>query len=101
MPGSNRSLSSQSKHDRKVLQIVMEYKKKGYEMEADIPGYPKPRTISSYRPDVIARKGGYETIIEVETLDSIGSARDIAQQSAFRHEAMRDPKLHFRRVVAE
>ena len=101
MPSSNRSLSSQSKHDRKVLQIVMEYINKGYQIKADIPGYSKPGPILGYRPDIVASKGDHKTIIEVETPDSIGSDRDLAQQKAFRQAAEGEPKIHYKRLIAE
>lgn len=101
MPGSGRGQSSQNKHDRKVKEVAKDYGARGYDVLADVPGYPKPPTIGGYRPDVVARKGGQETVVEVETPDSVNSERDIAQQGAFLRAARRSEKRHYRRIVTE
>ena len=101
MPGSGRGQSSQSKHDRKVREVAKDYEARGYNVGADIPGYPQPPTIGGYRPDVVARKGGQETIVEVETPDSVNSPRDIAQQRAFHQVARRSEKRHYKRVITK
>jgi len=99
MPGSGRGKHSQSKHDRKVREIAKDYKLRGYDVSADISGYPQPPTTGGYRPDVVAKKSGRETIVEVETPDSVNSPRDIAQQNAFRQAARRSEKRHYKRIV--
>lgn len=101
MPGSRRGQASQSKHDRKVRQIARDYQARGYDVSADVAGYPQPPTIGRYRPDVVARKGGHETIVEVETPDPVNSPRDIVQQGAFQRAARRSEKGHYKRVIAE
>ena len=100
MAGSGRSPKSQSKHDREVEKIVEEYKEKGYSVSADIRGYSKPKTVSGYRPDVVATKDNREIIIEVETLDSLNSVRDLEQKGAFQR-AARKPNVKFIRRITK
>lgn len=94
-----RLYSSQSKHDAKVSAEARTYDSNGYDVWADVSGWPQPEIINGYRPDVIAEKGRHTSVIEVETPDSVDSARDLAQQKAFREWADRSEYRHFRRVV--
>ena len=94
-----RSKTSQSKHDVEVRKIAKHYERKGYNVRADVRGYPQPRTIGGYRPDVIAKRGREQKIVEVETPDSVGSARDRAQQQAFRQIAHRNVNTTFTRKI--
>jgi Holliday junction resolvase len=96
-----RSKQSQSKHDTKVRQIAKEMEQKGFKVQADISGYKRPKTIGGYRPDVMAVKGSDIKIIEVETPDSLKSARDIGQQKAFRQAAKQSQNTAFRKIVSE
>jgi len=81
---TQRSKTSQSKHDTAVRRIAKDLKVKGYEVRADVQGFAQPGTLGGYRPDVVAIKGTHRKIIEVETSESVDSARDRGQQSAFR-----------------
>lgn len=101
MPGSGRRQASQRDHDRKVREIAQDYRRRGYNVRADVAGYQRPPTIGGYRPDVVASKSGQETIVEVETPDSTNSARDAAQRRAFLRAARRSEKRHYRRVITE
>lgn len=101
MSGSGRGKASQSKHDRMVEKIAQDYEDKGYDVSADVEGYSQPPTIGGYRPDIVATKGGQETIVEVETPDSVNNPRDIAQQGAFRRAARRSETRHYRRAVTK
>ena len=96
-----RSKRSQSKHDARVRKIAQRLEREGYDVKADIAGFPQPDTIGGYRPDVIARKPGQRRVIEVETPDSVGSARDEGQRKAFRHAAGRSKKTMFRREIVD
>lgn len=96
-----RTKKSQSRHDNEVKRITREFKKKGYDVKADIPGYSRPDTISGYRPDIVATKGNQTKIVEVETTESISSARDIKQSKAFRNAATRSKSTTFRRKVVD
>ena len=100
MAGTRRGSSSQSKHDREVKKTAKEFEDKGYEVNADIQGYSKPKTVLGYRPDVAATKGNKKVIVEVETPDSVNIARDKAQQAAFSR-AARKPTVKFIRRVTK
>lgn len=96
-----RSKPSQSKHDREVGKIARAYERKGFNVKADLSGYEKPGTIGGYRPDVVAKKGNLRKIVEVETPDSVDSARDQQQQRAFRNAAKRSVRTTFQRKVTK
>jgi len=61
---AKRSKTSQSKHDTEVRRIARDLKNKGYEVKADVKGFPQPKTVGGYRPDVVATKGKQRKIIE-------------------------------------
>lgn len=94
-----RSRNSQSKHDRTVKRVADSYEKRGYDVSADIKGYQRPKTIGGFRPDVVAKRGRERVIVEVETPDSVDSARDQRQQQAFRRAANRSVNTRFRRTI--
>ncbi len=96
-----RKKQSQSKHDAKVRSIARDLTDKGFDVRADLKGYKKPDTISGYRPDVVATKGKQKRIIEVETPDSVNSARDVKQQKAFRNAANQSANTTFRRTITD
>ena len=98
---AHRSMTSQSKHDTAVRRIARGLKAQGYEVKADVKGYSQPGTFGGYKPDVVAIKGRHRKIIEVETTESVASARDIAQQSAFRRTANRAQNTIFRRDIVK
>lgn len=94
-----RSKSSQGKHDKEVRKMAASLKRQGYDVSADITGYAKPSTIGGYRPDVVAKKGRKRVIVEVETADSVDSARDVNQQRAFARAASRTKNTTYKRRV--
>jgi len=96
-----RGRSSQSKHDKKVKEIASDYAQKGFDVKADVKGFSRPVTIGGFRPDVVATKGKLKTIIEVETPDSIDSARDTMQKSAFSKASSKSKNTSFKRFIAE
>ena len=98
---TQRSMTSQSKHDSAVRRIARDLKAKGYDVRADVTGFFQPRTFGGYKPDVVATKGKYRKIIEVETTESVAGARDIAQQSAFSRVANRSQNTVFRRDIVK
>jgi hypothetical protein len=79
-----RTKKSKTKHNSTVRKLAKEYEDKGYEVKADLGGFKKPDTIGGLRPDLRVKKGKQETLIEVETPDSVDSARDQNQQQAFK-----------------
>ena len=74
------SRNKESKHDKTVRRSAGGYKGKGYSVSADVQGYRKPKLIGGRRPDLIARKGSREVVVEVETPSS--HKRDSSQQEA-------------------
>ena len=98
MPRSGRA---QSKHNAEVRKVATDLKKKGYNVNADVRGFSRPDTIGGYRPDVVGRKGAERKIVEIETPDSVSSARDLAQQKAFREAAKRSKNTTFTRKVTK
>ena len=98
---SKRSKKSQSKHDETVARVAGGYKSHGWKVEADLPGSSKPKTIRGHRPDVIARKGKQERVIEVETPKSINSAHAKSQREAFRKWSSENPNRTARTKVTE
>jgi hypothetical protein len=96
-----RSKRSHATHDKKVRQEVNKLKKQGFDVSADLPGFPQPKVIGGYRPDIIAQKGKQRKIIEVETSDSKDNARDKGQQKAFRQAANRSDNTTFRRTISD
>ena len=96
-----RSRRSQSAHNAKVKSEARKLERSGHKVRADVKGYEKPKTLGGYRPDIVAKKGAARKIIEVETPDSAQTARDQAQQRAFRRAADRSDGTTFRRVIAD
>lgn len=96
-----RTKKSQSKHDKEVLGIAKDYEKKGYDVKAEAKGFGRPAAIGGVRPDVVAMKGKTRKIVEVETPDSVGSARDEKQKEAFRKAAKRSKNTTFRRTIVK
>jgi len=96
-----RSKRNQTKHDSEVRKEANKLDRQGFEVEADVPGFPQPKTLGHYRPDIIAKKGKQRKIIEFETPDSLESARDKKQQRAFRQAANQSKNTTFRRVITD
>jgi len=78
---------------------VNDFKQKKYEVEADLSGFSKPKLVGGYIPDIRAKKGNKEVIVEVETTDSVNSERDIKQQGAFQRWARRSEERQFKRKI--
>lgn len=88
-----RSPNQQSKHDRGVEKTAEYYERRGYTVQADIPGYDRPKTIDGRRPDVIAKGHGETVVVEVETRDAL--EKDRAQQQTFKEYADERDKVRF------
>jgi len=93
---SKRGPGSQNAHDNKVKALAKELQKKGYAVNADIPGYNRPAPIGKDKriPDIEAQKGGRIKLIEVETKESI--ITDRKQQETFRRSAAQRPNTTFK-----
>ncbi|MEW6374739.1 MAG: hypothetical protein AB1502_02985 [Thermodesulfobacteriota bacterium] len=75
--------------------------RKGYTVLADLPGWEQPETIKGLRPDLRVRKKGHETLIEIETPESVESARDEKQKKVFKQWSAKSEHRHFRRIITE
>jgi len=95
----SRSRKSQTKHNTKVRSIARRLERQGFDVKADVRGYIQPDTIRGFRPDVVGIKGRQRKIHEVETKDSMDSARDESQQKAFRQAADQSKNTTFKRTV--
>ena len=97
---ARRTKTAQSAHDAEVRRVAKQLKGQGYDVTADVRGYPQPKTIGGYRPDVVGKRGGQRRIVEVETSESVDTKRDLGQQRAFEQAANRSKDTTFsRRVV--
>ena len=95
----SRSGKNQSKHDAKVLSIAKKLERQGFKVKADVRNYKQPDTIRGFRPDVVGIKGSQRKIHEVETPDSVDTARDRKQQKAFRQVAKQSKNTTFKRTT--
>jgi len=92
-----RTKIGQKKHDEGVLRSANYYEKLGFKVAVDLPGHKKPKEISGFIPDIIAKKGGEEIIIEVETRKTIISDKE--QQEKFKKYAGRSNNRKFRTKI--
>jgi len=102
MSKRSRTKIEQSKHDRVVRRLANELKDKGWCVRADVKGYPRPYTVGykkPKRPDIYARKGSKEIIIEVETDSSIGTKRTFIQDQKFKRWKRAKPKTRQYRLI--
>ncbi|MCK4444774.1 MAG: hypothetical protein KAW09_09535 [Thermoplasmata archaeon] len=90
---AKRRKPEQSKHNRAVKMEAKRYERKGWKVQADIPGYPKPPEIGGRRPDIKATKPGTTRIVEVETPSTMKSDKD--QHSTFRRHAGQKRRTKF------
>jgi len=96
-----RTTRSQTAHDAEVRRTAKALARQGFEVAADVRGFKQPKTIGGMRPDIIGTKGLKRKIIEVETADSVASARDIKQRRAFKTAAARAKHTTFTRKVVK
>jgi len=68
---------------------------------ADLPNQERPDTVKGVRPDLSVKKKGHETLIEIETPESVESARDEKQKEIFEQWSERSRQRHFRRIITE
>jgi alpha-amylase/alpha-mannosidase (GH57 family) len=97
----SRSKKGQAEHDREGRKVANEYLKKGYKVLADLPNQERPDTVKGVRPDLSVKKKGHETLIEVETPESVESARDEKQKKVFKQWSEKSQDRHFRRIITE
>jgi len=93
-----RSKTGQTAHDAKVIATANRYRRDGWRVSADVDGFKQPKTVYNKRPDIIARRGNQERIIEVENTRSMQTDR--SQRAAFQRYANNNPNKSFRTLVA-
>lgn len=94
---NKRTKIGQKKHDESVLKSAEWYKKHCFITKADLPGWDKPKKIGGFIPDLIAKKGKKEIILEVETKDT--DKLDADQQKAFKKYSKREEERTFRKKI--
>ncbi len=94
-----RTRNSQSKHNKSVQKEANQLEQQGFDVTADIAGFPKPLTIERVRPDIDANKGKKRVIVEVETKDSIDGARAQRKKQAFQKAAKRSRNTTFQQTT--
>jgi len=87
----------QIRHDKAVLKSALWYKNHGFKVQADLPDWKKPKTIKGFIPDLIAKRSKKETILEVETRDTL--KRDKKQHEAFIKYTKMKPTRKFRKKI--
>jgi hypothetical protein len=97
----SRPKRGQAEHDREVRRVANEYLGKRYKVLADLPNWEQPDTIRGLRPDLNVKKKGHETLIEIETPESVESARDEKQKKTFKQWSKKSEHRHFRRIITE
>jgi hypothetical protein len=63
---------------RKLLELIREYSKLGYEVYAEYKGYPRPYKIGEFVPDLILKKGNQMIIVEIATKQDL---RDLSKKT--------------------
>jgi hypothetical protein len=94
---NKRTKIGQKKHDESVLKSAEWYKKHGFITKADLQGWDKPKKIGGFIPDLIAKKGKKEIILEVETKDT--AKLDTEQQKAFKKYSEREEGRTFKKKI--
>lgn len=92
-----RSRREESDHNKEVLRLAKHYSKEGFDVKADLVGWPSPKKINGRKPDIIATKEFSQRtkegnifprvkkiIIEVETVGSVNDPHAKSQAIAFR-----------------
>jgi len=83
---TKRSRRMQTCHDASVRRRAAGLESKGWDIQADIPDYDRPKTLKvegrGVRPDIFAIKGKRTRIIEVETPET--RFRDLPQHRLLR-----------------
>jgi len=83
---TKRSRRMQTCHDTSVRRRAAGLESKGWNVQADIPDYNRPKTLKvegrGVRPDIFATKGKRTRIIEVETRET--RFKDLSQHRLLR-----------------
>ncbi len=69
---SRRLPQAQTLHDAMIRTLTKELVSQGYNVSADIAGFPQPPRVGRHIPDIYANKLNSQIIVEVETSETIG-----------------------------
>lgn len=94
---ASRTKRDQSAHDKGVKTQARKLDRAGWNVRADVPGYPNPPTVAGRIPDVYATKPGGTRIVEVET----DPGDDRKQHEKFRRHAGQKNNTRFDVVVVD
>lgn len=95
-----RSSSESRCHSNLILKLATAYEQAGFDVQADhVKGFGTPEKISLVMPDIIAVRGDFKVVVEVETRNSSGTERDRRQRKLFGKWAKEDENRDFRREV--
>lgn len=95
---AHRTKEGQKVHDQKVAELTRGLKNRGYKVQADLPGHPKPPVMRGYIPDVVAVKGKKTLIREVETPGTVQADKE--QHHAL-EKAAQELGAEFRVIIAK
>lgn len=96
---TKRKRQDQTKHDQAVKASADYYSRQGYKVQADIKGYEQPGSFNGRRPDLAAKKGTDQVLLEVELPGSVQSDR--AQRDALQQYADAHKNTRFRTKVVK
>lgn len=94
---AKRGANGQRAHDMAIEELAEQYRDEGWDVWADVDGWPTPPSIRGRRPDILTRDGAARLIVEVET----ERGADTAQHKRFRQESDDDPETMFRGFVVD
>ena len=94
-----RTKTGQGRHDNALKRSANWYENQGYKVKVDLPGGSKPKKIGGHIPDLIAKKGKQEVIVEIETRESVSKDKD--QQDAFKEYTSRKSTRSFRKRIVK
>ena len=100
-PEIARAPHVQRRHDRMVELQAMTYRREGYAVSAELPGWPAPSALEGSVPDIVAERNGHVFVVEVETEDTLPGKEYAAEHKAFRKWKEQDPKArNYKMVIA-
>lgn len=101
MSKRSRTHEEQKAHDSEVFSEADEYETKEYKVWAEVDEFPKPRTYHGKTPDVVAKKDGHKTLVEIETESSKDTKRAKNQHNQFKSWASKKSNRHFRQIIIQ
>jgi hypothetical protein len=92
-----KKVLARDRERKRIAQLAREYRGRGYDVFADVPGYRSPDLIEGIRPDLVAKKGDEVIVMEVKTRESMKGSKDRIEYLA--RYADREPRIRFDLVL--